>query len=131
MHVKLQKLLLRMSRIGMYAMILHYSFFTLAMANDTEAQRKKLHEIRVKTNLGNQSFLNFLGELEKSSDFIFAYSKQEVKSKSVQITKSEWTMDELLILTIINGNCPLCHLFHRLSRAKISVYSEVSTVEGV
>ena len=96
MHVKLQKLLLRMSRIGMYAMILHYSFFTLAMANNTEAQRKKLHEIQVNTNPGNQSFLSFLDALEESSGFIFAYSKQEVRNKTVHIVKSEWAMDELL-----------------------------------
>lgn len=96
MDAKLQKLVLRMSKVAIYALLFLHSVFTVALPSTSEAQRKKLNEIYLEISSGQKSVLNFLAEVEQNSDFTFAYSKQEVRKKSIHLAKPLWAMDELL-----------------------------------
>ncbi len=96
MNAKLQKHFIRMSKFTFYAMVMQFSFFAFAKSENSRAQRQKLDEIKVEMTLGQKSFFHFLTEIEQNSNFLFAYSKNEVENKSVVLHKKDWYMNELL-----------------------------------
>lgn len=95
MNVKLYKLMLRMSKVSIYAMIVCYSF-SLAVANESEAQQKFLKEVSLNLETGKSDLLSLVEEIESSSNFVFAYSKRDVRGKSIVLDKGIWNMEDLL-----------------------------------
>ena len=95
MHAKLPKLIVRMSKIAIYAVIMCYSL-TMAFGHESIAQRKYLSEITLEIKNDNKSLLNLLDQIERASDFRFAYSKKDLKDKEVYITSGKWNMESLL-----------------------------------
>ncbi|MBV6642539.1 MAG: TonB-dependent receptor [Cyclobacteriaceae bacterium] len=97
MNAKLLKIVIRMSKYAIYAMIVCQSLI-LVMASDLDAQRKFLEEIDVEVsdNQGSRSLLNLISEIESNTEFTFAFSKRDVKEKEVSIDGGHWSMDELL-----------------------------------
>ncbi|MEQ8647823.1 MAG: TonB-dependent receptor [Cyclobacteriaceae bacterium] len=97
MNAKLLKIVIRMSKYAIYAMIVCQSL-VLVMASDSDAQRKFLEEIDVEVSdiQGSRSLLNLISEIESNTDFTFAFSKRDVKEKEVSIDGGHWSMDELL-----------------------------------
>lgn len=96
MKTKLRKLFVRMSKFTFYAIVFQLSFFALAKSEDSNAQRKKLNEIKIEMTKGQKSFFTLLSEIEQNSGFTFAYKKKEVVEKSVLVAKQDWNMKELL-----------------------------------
>ncbi|MEQ8471787.1 MAG: TonB-dependent receptor [Marinoscillum sp.] len=95
MHAKLPKLIIRMSKIAIYAVIVCYSL-TMAFGHDSMAQRKYLSQITLELDYKGQSLLDLIHEIEQSSEFRFAYSKKDLKNKSISITSGKWNMESLL-----------------------------------
>ena len=95
MHVKLRKLLFRMSKTAIYMSIFFYSL-TAVFGSASEAQNKLLEEIKVEIGVQSYEVIDLFQEIEKSSDFEFIYSKRELKKKVVSIGSSEWTLNRLL-----------------------------------
>lgn len=95
MNVKLRKIIICMTKVALYVNLLCCSL-TLAFANESSAQRHLLRDIRIDVRYEGSSLLGLLSEVEKSSDFTFAYSKGELEKKSIQLSKGEWKMSELL-----------------------------------
>tara|TARA_Y100001980_G_C14556896_1_gene352665 strand:+ start:41089 stop:44577 length:3489 start_codon:yes stop_codon:yes gene_type:complete len=97
MNAKLLKIVIRMSKYAIYAMIVCQSLI-MVMAGDLDAQRKFLDEINVEVSdiQGSRSLLNLISEIESNTDFTFAFSKRDVKEKEVSIDGGHWSMDELL-----------------------------------
>lgn len=95
MHAKLPKLIVRMSKIAIYAVIMCYSL-TMAFGHESVAQRKYLSEITLDVEFKGKSLLELIERIEQTSDFTFAYSKKELKDKTVTLTSGKWNMESLL-----------------------------------
>lgn len=97
MKTKLHKIAIRMSKLGIYVMIVCQSL-QMALATETEAQRKYLEEIGVELSktTGHITLIDLFREIESKTDFKFAYSKIEIKSKSVVLDGRYWQMDDVL-----------------------------------
>ncbi len=95
MHVKLQKLLIRMSKTAIYAGIFLYSL-SMAFSSASEAQRKLLSEIDIQIQERSYPIVKLFHEIEKSSDFDFVYSSRELKNKTVSLASTDWVLGDLL-----------------------------------
>lgn len=95
MRAKLPNLIIRMSKIAIYAVIMCYSL-SMAFGHESSAQRKYLSEIDLEIDLKGKDLLALLAEIEQTSDFRFAYSKRDLKDKKVNITSGKWNMESLL-----------------------------------
>lgn len=95
MKPKLRKLFLRMSKFAIYVTMAVYSI-SLAIGEKLSAQNKLLSDIGISVNIGQGSLIDVLSDIEESTDFSFVYFKNEIRKKSVTLTKSDWNMDELL-----------------------------------
>ena len=95
MHAKLPKLIIRMSKIAIYAVIMCYSL-SMAFGHESSAQRKYLSEIDLEVDLKGKDLLALLDQIEQTSDFRFAYSKKDLKHKKVALTSGKWNMESLL-----------------------------------
>ena len=95
MSTNLRKIIVRMSTLAIYAMIVCYSF-SMALAVESTAQRKQLSEITVEVSAKKSNLLDVLKQVEKDTDFTFAYSRQQLKGKSIDLEAGSWKMDALL-----------------------------------
>ncbi len=95
MNVKLLNFVKRMSKIAIYAYVVCYSL-SMALAIESEAQRKMLNEITVHLDHQEVELIDLIKEIEQSTSFIFAFSKGDVKGKSVHLDGQVWRMNELL-----------------------------------
>ena len=95
MYVKLRKLILRMSKSAIYAIIFCYSL-TMAFGTESAAQRKLLSEISIDLHEGHSSLINLIKEIESVSDFTFMYAKKELAKRPVYISDGQWNMSDLL-----------------------------------
>ena len=96
MEVKLRKILLRMSKMGIYVLILIQSV-TMVLATESDAQRRSLSEITI--DLGQQeasSLIDLVEVIESKSNFTFAYLERSLKKREIHLKQSYWHMDELL-----------------------------------
>ena len=97
MKTKLHKIIVHMSKLGIYVLIALMSL-TMLLANGIHAQRKLLSEIFVEVGEDNKSIylIDIFEEIEGKTNLKFAYSKKEVKNKVVTVNSGSWKMDELL-----------------------------------
>lgn len=97
METKLHKIVIRMSKLTIYALIICQSL-VMVLANGSEAQRKHLEEIEIEISSQEKArdLLGIISEIEAKGDFTFAYSKRDVKHKTIQLTKGKWNMNSLL-----------------------------------
>lgn len=97
MHVKLQKKLLRMTRYTLYSFILQGCFYSFALSATTEAQTKKLNEIYLQIELREATLIEAFSNIEKKTDFTFAYRSGDLPSVPVSIASNEITLYDLLM----------------------------------
>ncbi len=104
MNVKLHKIGICMSKLAIYAMVVIQSII-MAMAIESEAQRKLLEEIPIYLTSSSQArpLIEVITEIEAKGDFTFAYSKGDVKKKSVLLLSEEWTMESLMKEISVQG----------------------------
>ncbi|MBV6640750.1 MAG: TonB-dependent receptor [Cyclobacteriaceae bacterium] len=95
MNVKLRKLILRMSKTVIYAIICCYSL-TMAFGTDASAQRKMLSEITINLNIKSSQLTDLIKQVEQVSDFTFMYSKRDLSGKKIDIPNGKWNMNDLL-----------------------------------
>ncbi|MBV6642318.1 MAG: SusC/RagA family TonB-linked outer membrane protein [Cyclobacteriaceae bacterium] len=95
MHVKLLKLLFRMSKSAIYASIFLYSL-TVAFGSVSEAQRRLLSQVDIQVKDNNYALVKLFHEIEKSSEFDFIYSSRELKGKTVSLDTRDWMLGDLL-----------------------------------
>lgn len=96
MKVKLRKILIRMSKLSLYAMIICQSI-SLALADEATAQRKKLSEIGVHMELpATTSITDLVSSIEEEGVFTFVYAKNRIGKKEVTLHSSYENMMELL-----------------------------------
>ncbi len=96
MKTNLRKLIIRMSRLAIYATTLCISL-NMVFAVETEAQRKMLKDIPVE--VGQQetiSLQNLIDKVEGFGKFTFVYSKRDIKGKVLQLSDSKLNMEQLL-----------------------------------
>ncbi len=95
MNVKLHKIVIRMSRMAIYAMIICQSVI-MVMASETSAQRKYLQDIFIELHLGdsqeNLKLKELIEYVESSSDFRFAYAKADIRNMTIQLSPGEWNL---------------------------------------
>ncbi len=102
MNVKLHNFIVRMSKIAIYAFIVCYSL-SMAFATEGEAQRKMLNEIPIHLEAKKVVLIDLIKEVEKSTNFVFAFSKEDVKDKLISLKESDWMMNELLKELSVQG----------------------------
>ncbi len=96
MIVKLHKIAIHMSKIGIYVMIVLQSI-SMSLATETAAQSKYLSEITVELHeTDSRSLIALIEEIESETDFRFAYSKKEIRGKSIDVAGGNWNLYELL-----------------------------------
>lgn len=97
MNVKLHKNVIRMSKLGIYVIIVIQSF-SMCLAGEVTAQRKLLNEINIELSDVQQarSVLDLVVEIEQLTDFRFAYSKKEIKDKRISVQGGSWNLSDLL-----------------------------------
>ncbi len=97
MNVKLHKIGICMSKLAIYAMVVIQSMI-LAMASESEAQRKLLVEIPIQLTSSAESrpLMEVISEIEAKGEFTFAYSKRDVRGKSIRLENEIWTMESLM-----------------------------------
>ncbi len=97
MYANLQQIVIRMSKLAIYVMIVCQTF-SMAMATETAAQRQYLEEIEVNISesVHSRPLLTLIQEIESVSNFKFAYSKNEMKNRQVDISGGSWNMRALL-----------------------------------
>ena len=99
MHEKilLQKLLM-MSKYAIYCMLLQSMALTFVLANNGEAQTKKLEEIYISLHLKNSSLEEALAKIGEKSDFMFVYNDHKVKkNEEVSIQSENKPLYEILL----------------------------------
>jgi len=84
-----------MSKLAIYALTLTSSF-TFALAANVEAQQQELSEIRISISQGEKDLMKSLAEIERNSEFVFAFTSKKLRNKMINLSKSNWRMDELL-----------------------------------
>ncbi len=99
---KLQKFIVRMSKIAIYAVIMCYSL-SMAFATEGEAQRKMLNEISIHLEAKEVELIDLIKEVERSTNFVFAFSKEDIKGKLISLKETDWMMNELLKELSIQG----------------------------
>lgn len=102
MKVKLLNFVKRMTKITIYACIMSYSL-SMAFAVEGEAQRKMLNEISIHLDEQELKLTDLIREIEHSTDFVFAFSKGDVKGKSITLKSSDWLMNDLLKEISVQG----------------------------
>ncbi|XOV93462.1 MAG: SusC/RagA family TonB-linked outer membrane protein [Bacteroidota bacterium] len=119
MNVKLRKFTIRMSKLGIYVMIMCQSI-VMALATNSAAQRKYLEEIIVELSQSEQerSLIDVFKEIEENTTFRFAYSKSELKKYDIFLAGGNWQMDKLLANLSIQAKVS----FKRVNES-IGVYS--------
>ena len=97
MKTNLHKIVIHMSKIGIYVLIMCLSL-SLALAIESEAQRKYLDEIVIELSQSTQSraLIDVIREIEANTNFKFAYSKSEIRGEKIDLRGGIWTMDEIL-----------------------------------
>lgn len=97
MNVKLHKIVIRMSRLAIYSLVICQSIL-MALASETNAQRKYLEEIFVELAFEESTIelKELIRSIEQSSQFHFAYSKGDVRNKSVDILPGNWNLRSLM-----------------------------------
>ncbi len=97
MNVKLRKFTIRMSKLGIYVMIVCQSVM-MALATNSAAQRKYLEEISVELSQSEEerSLIDVFKEIENTTNFRFAYSKGEIRKNEIYLKGGKWQMDKLL-----------------------------------
>lgn len=100
MKANLHKIVIRMSKLCVYAMLLSQSL-VMAMASETVAQRQFLKEINIELQFTNQEsqvldLAGLINEIEETTGFNFAYSKRDIKGQNIQLSKSSYDLRSLL-----------------------------------
>ena len=97
MNVKLHKIVIRMSRLAIYSLVICQSIL-MALASESNAQRKYLEEIFVNLDLKEStvSLRNLIRSVESSSSFKFAYSKGDLRDKEIKIESGSWNLRALM-----------------------------------
>ena len=97
MKLKLLRQIVLMSKITFYGLCLQFFLFSLSMANDGHAQKKKLHEIFVSVEFEGTSVSNVIRKLEKETEFSFSYFKEDIPlKKGVSLQANNISMRDLL-----------------------------------
>ncbi len=98
MNVKLHKNVIRMSKLGIYVIIVIQSF-SMCMAGEITAQQKFLKDISIELSDVQQerSLLDLVSEIEQLTDFRFAYSKKEIRNKAINVEGGQWNLGDLLV----------------------------------
>ena len=100
MKANLHKIVIRMSKLCMYAMLLSQSL-VMAMASETAAQRRFLKEISIELQFNDEvsqelELAGLINEIEETTGFNFAYSRRDVKGQTVQLSKNKYDLRSLL-----------------------------------
>ncbi len=99
MDVKLHKFVIRMSKIAVYAMLCCQTII-MAMASDSNAQRKYLEEISVRLDMkgsdGSVPLKALIEEVESLSEFRFVYSKADIRNKVLNLSPGDWNLLNLM-----------------------------------
>ena len=89
-----------MSKLCIYGMIIQLSMYTLAFALDGKAQQKSVNEIQVQLTFKEPVKLErVLAEVERSTDFYFAYMDEHLSTTSYKLSNVSrtQTLGELLL----------------------------------
>ncbi|MAX23672.1 MAG: SusC/RagA family TonB-linked outer membrane protein [Phycisphaeraceae bacterium] len=96
MKTNLRKLIIRMSRIAIYATTVCMSL-TMVFAVETIGQRKMLRDIPVAFNLQQSiSLQDLIEEIEDLGQFTFVYSKKDIRGVMLEFNGSIQDMESLL-----------------------------------
>ncbi|UZR98967.1 SusC/RagA family TonB-linked outer membrane protein [Chondrinema litorale] len=97
MNLKLLRQIVLMSKMTFYGLCLQCFLFSLSMANDGHAQKKKLNEIYLSVKFNEASVSNVIRKLEKETDFSFSYFKEDIPLKKVvSLNANNISMRDLL-----------------------------------
>ena len=95
MNVKLPKFIIRMSQLMIYACVICYSV-SMVFGSESIAQRKQLSEIEIVLTEDHNNLIELIHVIERTKQFGFSYTRQDLKSKEINIRSGNWTMDMLL-----------------------------------
>ena len=97
MHINLHKIVVRMSKFGIYLLVAVQSL-GMVMAHETRGQRKMLSEIFIEVKAGDsaRSLMGVFREIEEATDFNFAYSKSELKTRTVHLEQGTHNLFAIL-----------------------------------
>ncbi|MEM9327326.1 MAG: SusC/RagA family TonB-linked outer membrane protein [Bacteroidota bacterium] len=96
MNAKLQKLVIRMSKLAIYVTACCLSM-TMVFGTESDAQRKLLREISFEIEEGTYVLGDVLHSIEENTDFSFAYLNNEKWSNTtVDLEGKVWTMETIL-----------------------------------
>ncbi|MEM7110507.1 MAG: carboxypeptidase-like regulatory domain-containing protein, partial [Bacteroidota bacterium] len=148
MNVKLRNLLVFMSKVAIYTYLAFFAFLTYA--NESEAQRKKLGEVKINLSTSSHTWAldELMDEIESKSVFQFAYRRGDVKRKQIYLDPSEWNLFDLLkeissqgrfdikrvnesiALTPVNTNTALPSISERIQTFEVSISGRVIDENG-
>ncbi|XOV92954.1 MAG: outer membrane beta-barrel protein [Bacteroidota bacterium] len=95
MKVKLHQFLTRMSKLGIYVIILIVSVSSM-MATETLAQRQYLSEIYIHLDKQVVALPDLVSDIEAKTNFYFAYLDKSLLKKQISLDHQNWRMDDLL-----------------------------------
>lgn len=96
MNAKVHKILIQMSKLAIYTFLIVQSIL-ICFASRSDAQRKYLSEIEITlSDYSDANLGSLIKEIQKKSNFKFAYPNKSVKGRTVSIQGGDWPMDELL-----------------------------------
>jgi TonB-linked SusC/RagA family outer membrane protein len=108
----------RIMKISCFLIAICCSGMQMLMANSGKAQG--LNEVKVMLELNNQPLKTAFVEIEKQTDFRFAYNKRQVDHYlNITLAKDNYTVQQLLELLLANTD-----LTYRLIKNKIIVFQK-------
>lgn len=86
-----------MSKYAIFGIILQTIIYSLVIADDGNAQKKSIEDIRISVNLENLNIQEAFAKIEAASDFTFAFKRNDINlRKKLHITIIDQSLADLL-----------------------------------
>lgn len=97
MITKLHKIVVRMSRLTIYAIVVCQSII-MALASGSNAQRKHTKDIEIRLDLSSTpiSLVEVINQIEKTTDFEFGYDRKDIRNIEISLPAEDLNLLEVL-----------------------------------
>jgi TonB-linked SusC/RagA family outer membrane protein len=97
MNKKTLRQVIYMSKLLLYGFAIQSFFFSMLLADNSNAQRTRMNEVQLSVNFENASVLDVIRFVEKQTEFKFAYTNSALrKAGNITYSAQHTTLEELL-----------------------------------
>ncbi len=140
MKIKLLRLIITMSKLATYGILLQTLFFSLLLAENSEAQKiERVYDVHLNLNLNDAKIIDVFQEIESKTDFHFSFDISDIESDvKINYRKDNATVADALLKISKFGNLKFKQVnnyitvkkFERGEKQKIEIVIQGISVTG-